>query len=295
MAIIATHGLTKRFGRTLVLDHLDLEVPEGAIFALVGSNGVGKTTTIKTLMNILHPSGGSASVLGRDSRKLGPAEFARIGYVSENQELPGWMTVEYFLAYLKPFYPKWDDAAVEAMLRQFDLPRKRRLKELSRGMWMKAALTSSLCYQPELIVLDEPFSGLDALVRDEFIEAMLERSAGSTVLISSHDLAEIETFASHIAYMESGRIQFSEEMASLAARFREVEITLADEARLPEAWPEGWMKPRAANTVVRFVDSRFDAEQTPARVREIFSGVRQVEVRALPLREIFISLAKAAA
>src|SRR4030095_14049943 len=126
-------------------------------------------TTIKILMNIHKPSAGSAEVIGVDSRRLGPEEFAKIGYVSENQEMPEWMTVEYFLAYLKPFYPTWDDARAAELLRVFDLPRQRKLRHLSRGMATKAALTSSLAYRPRVLVLDEPFGGLDPLVREQLI------------------------------------------------------------------------------------------------------------------------------
>jgi ABC-2 type transport system ATP-binding protein len=177
-------------------------------------------------MNIFQPTSGRAEVFGHDSHRLSPRDFTEIGYVSENQEMPEWMSVEYFLAYLKPFYPKWDDARAEELLRQFDLPRDRKLRHLSRGMRMKAALASSLAYSPRLIVLDEPFTGLDAPVRDELIEGLLESADGTTILISSHDLAEIENFASHIGYLDQGRLQFSEKMSSLAARFREIEITL---------------------------------------------------------------------
>ena len=122
--------------------------------------------------------------------------------------MPEWMTVGYFLAYLKPFYPTWDDARAEELLRQFDLPRDRKLKHLSRGMKMKAALASSLAYRPKLIVLDEPFSGLDPLVRDEFIEGLLESAGEATILISSHDLAEIESFASHVGYLDEESCNF---------------------------------------------------------------------------------------
>jgi ABC-2 type transport system ATP-binding protein len=293
MNLIETEKLEKRFGHTDVLKGLDLAVPAGSVFALVGPNGAGKTTTIKTLLNIWRPTAGAARVQGVDSRRLGPAEFARIGHVSENQELPEWMTVGYLMGYLKPFYPKWDDAAAAALVKQFELPVERRLKHLSRGMKMKAALASSLAYQPELIVLDEPFSGLDVLVREELVEALLERCGESTVFISSHDLGDIETFASHIAYLEDGRIRFAEEMAALSARFREVEVTLAGEAVLPGAWPEAWLQPRATAAVVRFVDSAFDVDETPRRVRELFPGaVRQVDVRALPLKDIFVALAR---
>ncbi len=290
---ISTHRLTKLFRHTEAVHALDLEVPQGSIFALIGPNGAGKTTTIKVLMNILRASWGEAEILGVNSRRLGPLEFARIGYVSENQEMPEWMTIEYLLGYLKPFYPTWDDALAAAMVSEFDLPLNRKLKHLSRGMRMKAALASSLAYRPELIVLDEPFTGLDALVRDEFTRSLLERCEGATVLISSHDLADIENFASHVAYLEEGRLRFNEEMSTLSERFRQVEVTFEAPPVMPGAWPEGWMKPEAAAAVVRFIDSRFDRERTEAEVNRIFPSARNVEFHAMTLREIFVAMAMA--
>jgi ABC-2 type transport system ATP-binding protein len=284
--------LSKKFRGALAVDRLNLSVPDGAIYALVGTNGAGKTTTIKTVMNILRPSGGSAEVLGIDSRLISSREFAQIGYVSENQEMPEWMTVKYFLAYLKPFYPQWDDALALELVREFDLPLDRKLRHLSRGMKMKAALASSLAYRPKLIVLDEPFGGLDALVRDEFIEGLLERAAGATVLISSHDLAEIESFASHIGYLDRGRLLFSEEMGALASRFREIEVTLDAPPVLPAAWPKDWIRAETSSAVVRFVDSRFDQERSLDQIRRLFPNSRNIAVNAMPLRQIFVALAK---
>ena len=292
MSVVRTRELSKSFGRTHALAKLNLEIPEGSIFALVGPNGAGKTTTIKTLMNILRPSAGTAEVLGTDSRRLGPAEFSQIGYVSENQELPLWMTVDYLMSWLRPFYPDWDNAWAEELLRQLDLPRDRRLRELSRGMRIKAALASSLAYHPKLIVLDEPFAGLDSLVRDELIEALLERCTGATVIISSHDLAEIETFSSHIGYLDGGRLHFTEELSSLTARFREVEITFNDPPALPSPWPQGWLDPTKSAVVLRFVDSQFNADSTPEEIRQAFPSVRAVSINPMPLRAIFVSLAK---
>jgi ABC-2 type transport system ATP-binding protein len=129
-SMLRTKDLVKLFRGAKALDRLNLDVPEGSVYALVGPNGAGKTTAIKILMNILRPTLGSAEVLGVNSRDLGPRHFAEIGYVSENQELPGWMTVKYFMAYLKPFYPTWDDALAEELLRQFDLPLDRKLAAL---------------------------------------------------------------------------------------------------------------------------------------------------------------------
>jgi ABC-2 type transport system ATP-binding protein len=291
--ILRTIDLEKRFGGTKVLNRLNLEVPEGSVYALIGPNGAGKTTTIKILMNILRPTAGIAEVFGADSRHLSAHDFTRIGYVSENQDMPEWMTVEYFMAYLKPFYPAWDDARAQELLRQFDLPRGRKLKHLSRGMRMKAALASSLAYRPQLMVLDEPFTGLDPLMRDEFIQGLLANAEGLTILISSHDLAEIETFASHIGYLDSGRLQFSEEMSSLTERFREIEITMNTLPSLPENWPANWLRAESSATVVRFVDRQFNQEQTFAEVQRLFGTVQNISVSPMPLRTIFVTLAKA--
>ena len=292
--VFRAHDLGKRFGAVPVLDGLDLEVPEGSVFGLIGPNGAGKTTTIKILMNILQPNSGRAEVLGVDSRRLGPDEFTQIGYVSENQEMPEWMTVEYLLDYLKPFYPTWDDARAAELVRQFDLPRDRKLRHLSRGMSMKAALASSLAYRPRLLVLDEPFSGLDPLVREDLIEGVLESAGETTILISSHDLAEIESFASHVGYLDRGRLQFAEEMAALSARFREVEVTVEPPARLPaqSQWPDHWLRPEAATALVRFVETRFDPERTTTEIRSVFEEVRHIAVNPMPLRAIFVTLAR---
>ena len=290
---IATHNLSKAFRHTEAVNALDLDVPEGSIYALIGPNGAGKTTTIKLLMNILRASAGSAEVLGVDSRRLSPAEFARIGYVSENQEIPEWMTVDYFLRYLRPFYPAWDDALADDMVRQFELPRDRKLRHLSRGMRMKAALAASLAYRPEVIVLDEPFTGLDALVRDEFTRSLLDRAEGTTILISSHDLAEIESFASHIGYIEEGRLRFAEEITTLADRFRQVELTFDAPPTTPADWPAAWMRPETSAAVLRFIDSQFDADKTPARIQSAFPQARDVAFHAMSLREIFVALAMA--
>lgn len=291
-ATIRTENLCKRYRSVNALDHLNLEVPEGAIYALVGPNGAGKTTAIKILMNIFRATSGTAQVLGMDSRKVAGRAFERIGYVSENQELPLWMTVEMFLAYLRPFYPTWDRGLETELVRNFELPLNRKLKALSRGMRMKAALAGSLAYRPPLIVMDEPFSGLDPLVRDQLIEAILELAEESTVFVSSHDLAEIEGLASHVGFLDNGRLRFSEEMSSLAARFRDVEITLESPRALPSSLPESWMQVNEAANVVRFVASRYNAEATPAEIRAAFGDVRDVAFTPMTLRAIFLAMAK---
>lgn len=290
--VLLTEQLTRRFGSTLALDAVDLSVPAGAIYALVGANGAGKTTLVKLLMNIVRPTSGTAQVLGVASGRLVGKAFQQIGYVSENQELPEWMTVKAMLDYFRPFYPAWDRALEQQLVRQFELPLDRKLKHLSRGQRMKAAFASSLAYRPKLIVLDEPFSGLDPLVRDELIEGLLERAPETTIFLSSHDLAEIESFSSHIGFLDSGRLLFSEELARLTERFRDVTVTLDRSAALPDSIPSAWLQPSATDHVVRFVHSAYEPQNAPRELAAVLPEIRNVAFEPMPLRAIFLAIAR---
>jgi ABC-2 type transport system ATP-binding protein len=296
MNIIETRGLARKFGHTEAVNGLDLSVPEGTVCALLGPNGAGKSTTIKLLMNLIVPTRGSATVLGVDSRRLGPGEFAQIGYVSENQKLPVWMTVRQLLDYCRPFYPSWDRALERQLLKLFALPEDRKLSNLSRGMLMKASLLSSLAYHPRLLVLDEPFSGLDPLARDELVKGMIEVSAAGdwTVLISSHDIEEVERMTDHVALLNDGRLRLSEPTASLQARFRKVELdfsqgTPASGGKVP--LPATWLEYESSGQRAAFVDCAFDPVGTERECRERFRGAA-VSPRPMTLREIFITLAR---
>lgn len=292
-ATIRTNQLSKRFGRTKAVDSVDLAVPEGAIYALVGANGAGKTTLIKLLMNILRPTAGHSVVLTTDSRCLQGKAFQRIGYVSENQELPEGMTVGGMLDYFRAFYPAWDRDLEAQLVRQFDLPRGRKLAQLSRGMKMKAAFASSLAYRPALIILDEPFSGLDPLVRDELIEVLLERAPETTIFLSSHDLAEIESFSSHVGFLDQGRLLFSEEMSVLSERFREVSVTLDKPSVLPDHLPASWLQPQSADCMLHFVHNRYKESDTAREIYAHFPTARDISFDAMSLRSIFLAIAKA--
>jgi ABC-2 type transport system ATP-binding protein len=210
--------------------------------------------------------------------------------------MPDWMTVDQLLAYLRPFYPTWDERLAREMVREFDLPGDRKLRQLSRGMWMKTALASSLAYRPALLVLDEPFSGLDPLIREDFIHGILDRADETTILISSHDLGEIESFASHIAFLDNGRLRFSEELDALSQRFRQVEVSVYTPADLPggPGWPTNWLQAEASQVLIRFVDTHFDPERTTADIHRRFRGVRNISAQPMPLRAIFLALARKA-
>src|SRR5579863_2752096 len=248
--MIHVENLWKRFGRFEALRGLSFDVPEGSAFAMIGANGAGKTTTIKVLMNILEPTSGSATLLGVDSRKISPRELGQIWYVSENQDMPSRLTVEEYTRYLRPFYPTWDRDLEASIARQLRLPLGRKIGDLSHGMRMKMALMCALPYRPKLLVLDEPFSGLDPLVRDEFMEELLRQAGEMTVLISSHELGEIDGVATHVAFLDEGKLLFEESMSDLTGRFRKVHITLEAEAARPDAVPRGWMDVRALGNVL---------------------------------------------
>jgi ABC-2 type transport system ATP-binding protein len=289
MNVIETHDLSLRYGKTEALHGLTLSVPKGSVYALLGANGAGKTTAIKALMNLLRPSGGSASVLGVDSLKLAPAQFEQIGYVSENQQFPGWMTVRQLLDFCRPFYPTWDMDLERTLLKALSLPEDRRLKNLSRGMLMKASLLSSLAYRPRLLVLDEPFSGLDALVREEFVHGLLEvfGSGDWTLFISSHDIEEVERLADTVAVIDEGRLQFSESTEDLLGRFRRIEGTIRPElgAQTPPAGVLDW---QLDGSFVRFVEAAYSAEKLEALQKNVFPGAH-LEALPMTLREIFVS------
>ena len=292
--MIRVTDLWKTFGRYDALRGLSFDVPEGSAVALIGANGAGKTTTIKILMNICKPSHGMATVFGVDSTAISPRELAQIGYVSENQEMPGRLTVDEYLDYLRPFYPRWDKSLETLIRHQLLLPPDRKIKDLSHGMRMKMALACALPYRPRLLILDEPFSGLDPLVRDEFMEGLLQQAGEMTILISSHDLGEIDGVATHVTFLDQGRLLFEERMEELMDRFREVRVTLEQKQRAPEQPPTSWLQMRTAGNVITFVDTRFSEEDLGDRIRGLFAGVRTIEAEPMTLRSIFTTLARSA-
>ena len=290
--MIRVEGLWKKFGRFDALRGLSFDVPEGSAFALIGANGAGKTTTIKVLINIIEATRGSATVLGVDSRRLSPRELAQIGYVSENQDMPSRLTVGEYVAYLRPFYPTWDRGLEASIARQLRLPLERKIGNLSHGMRMKMALMCALPHRPKLLVLDEPFSGLDPLLRDEFMEGLLEQAGEMTILISSHELQEIDGVATHVAFLDEGKLLFQESMRDLTARFREVRVTLEAEASPPDKVPKEWIQVRTLGNVLTFVDTKFDDNDLGEQVRTRIRGVRGIDAQPMALRSIFTTLAR---
>lgn len=205
--VLQTQGLTKYYGSTLALDHLDLKIPQGCICGFVGRNGAGKTTAIKLMLGLLKPTAGSSRLLGCDSQELEPAIRQRIGYVTEGHRLFRWMSISELQKFQRAFFPKqWDDKFFADMIEYFDLPKKRKIKHLSNGERAQVSLALALAPNPELLIMDDPTLGLDAAIRRQFLEGMIEliMRQGRTVLFSSHILGDVERVSDRIVVIDKG-------------------------------------------------------------------------------------------
>ena len=291
--MIEARNIEKRFGSYEALSGLSFSVAEGSVYALLGANGAGKTTTIKMIVNILAPTRGELTLMGTPSRELTSHHFSQIGYVSESQVLPGQMAVGAYLDYLRPFYSNWDETLEKTMLRRFKLPLERKIRALSHGMRIKLALVAALAFKPKLLVLDEPFSGLDPLVRDDLIESVLSHAEDLTIFISSHELNEIQGFVSDIGFLNQGRLLFEESIEVLNARVRLIRVTLQSTARVPDTWPGAWVDPGTSGNVLSFVHTAFAEDRLASEIAAVFGDVKFVQAEPMDLRSIFTAFARA--
>ncbi len=206
---ITCNTLIKNYGNKAVLKGVNLEVPAGTVFALLGTNGTGKTTLIRTMLGLIPKSGGEVRVLGEEPYRIGPSLRQRIGYVSEEQGLYGWMKVAEIIKFCQSLYPKWDDQLIANYLKQFQIASKTKIGSLSKGQTVKLALLLALAPQPDLLILDEPMTGLDPLAQHEFLQVIIKdvHAQGRTIFFSTHNLADVEATASHVAFMADGVIK----------------------------------------------------------------------------------------
>jgi len=224
--VVEINQVSRRFGAKLALDNVSLTIPTGCVLGLVGENGAGKTTLIKHILGLLRAESGKVSVFG-----LNPAErcvevLGRIGYLSEEPDLPGWMRVRELLRYVQAFYPAWDERYAESLREQFAIDPNERVRALSKGQRARVGLIAALAYRPALLVLDEPSSGLDPVVRRDILTAIIRTIAdeGRTVLFSSHLLSEVERVSDRIAMLKAGRIVFSGDLTDVKQSYHRVTL-----------------------------------------------------------------------
>ncbi|MEO5814426.1 MAG: ABC transporter ATP-binding protein [Gemmatimonadaceae bacterium] len=221
MPIVELRNVSYSYGATNALSDIDLTIPDGTLCALLGRNGSGKTTLLQILMGLRRPGTGSARIFGKDVSNLAFEDRASIGYIAEGQPLPRWMRVKQVIDYLAPLYPAWDPALAATLLERFELDPARKIKTLSRGEQMKAALLCALAPRPKLLIMDEPFTGMDAIVKDDLVRGLLESSGseGWTVIVCSHDIGELELLADSVAILDRGRLVLSETMDTVRERY----------------------------------------------------------------------------
>ncbi|HEY0023921.1 MAG TPA: ABC transporter ATP-binding protein [Longimicrobium sp.] len=295
MGIVEARGLSHRYGRRNALLDVDLEVPEGALYALLGPNGAGKTTLLQILMGIRRPTSGSVALFGKDASRLSVEERGAITYVAEGQPLPGWMTLRQLEAYLAPLYPRWDPSLAADLRSRFGLEPDQKIRTLSRGQRIKAAVLCALAPRPRLLLLDEPFTGMDVMVKDELVRGLLQSAGdeGCTIVISSHDIGELEALADWVGFLDGGRLTLSVPMDTLRERLKRVDVVTRSGAVAPAAFPAEWLSVERAGPRISFLLSGAERGGDAGNdLRRWFPEPARIEVREASLREIFVALAR---
>jgi len=215
--VVVVDDLTRRFGDTVALDSISLRVPRGSVFGLVGENGAGKTTLLRHILGFLRPQSGKVAVFGLDPVCAPATVLSRIGYLSEDRDVPTWMTASQLLAYLRPFYEDWDMDLASDLCRQFELPFDQNIATFSMGQRVRIAIVCALAYRPDLLILDEPSTGLDPVVRRDLLAAIarIVEAPDRTVVFSSHLLDEVESVATNIAMLHRGRMVLQDSLKSI--------------------------------------------------------------------------------
>ncbi|MBN2311564.1 MAG: ABC transporter ATP-binding protein [Candidatus Hydrogenedentes bacterium] len=289
--VVAVDDVVRRFKRHTALAGVSMRVQPGRVFGLVGENGAGKTTLIRCMLGLLQVHGGRVRVFGRDPVADPVGVLRQVGYVSEDRDLPDWMRVGELIRYTQAFYPDWDEDYAEALRRQFGLDESTRVRHLSRGQRAQAALLIALAYRPALLLLDEPSSGLDPVVRRGILGAIVRTVAdeGRTVVFSSHLLDEVERVADDVAMMHEGRLVLSGPLDEVKAAHRRVTFRFAEAPAGPPAlagalWWEG-----AGREWTAICDGRL--EELRASAAE--AGAEIVDEAAASLEEVFVARAGA--
>jgi ABC-2 type transport system ATP-binding protein len=229
--VVAVTSLSRSFGSKQALNDVTLAVSRGCVFGLVGENGAGKSTLIKHLLGLWRAETGSVRVFGLDPVLEPPAVLGRIGYLSEQPDLPGWMRVSELLRYTQAFYPRWDTSYAARLLDQFGLDVDARIKTLSKGQRARVGLIAAEAHRPDLLILDEPSSGLDPIVRRDIMEAIIRTvtDEGRTVIFSSHLLDEVERVSDYVAMLHKGTLKLCAPLDDLKAQHRRIVLRF-DEA-----------------------------------------------------------------
>ena len=278
--------LTHYYGRTRALDTVSFDVPSRCIFALLGRNGAGKTTALRCLLGFQRPTRGRTSILGHESLRMPPALRGRIGYVAEGQKLVGWMRVRQLVAFQRSSFPSFDEELCRNYLKRLGLPEKRRVFQLSRGMRAQLALALALAPRPELVILDDPAMGLDAVVRREFLEVMIDliQEEGRTLLFTSHILTDVERVADRVAILDDGILRLNAPLDVVKERVRRFHAFFdGDAPPVPDLAGLVRARRRRNELVLTVVDGDGAVRESCSRL-----GAKEIVDERLSLEDLFI-------
>jgi len=288
--VVEVQGLTRRFGLKTALDNVSLSVRRGIVFGLVGENGAGKTTFIKHLLGLLRAKTGSVRVFGLDPVQDPVGVLGRIGYLSEERDLPDWMRIQELLNYTQAFFPKWDESYARELLETFALDPRQKIKTLSRGQRAQTGLLVALAHRPDLLLLDEPSSGLDPVVRRDILGAIIRTVAdeGRTVFFSSHLLEEVERVADDVGMIHAGRLVLNAPLDQIKASHHRLTLRFQTSQAAPPRLPSVLFCEGSGLEWTVLCDGALDALHSAAEKL----GARIVEEGTPTLEEIFVARVK---
>jgi len=234
-SVVDVNNLSRTFGDKAALDAVSFRATAGQVYGLVGSNGAGKTTLLKHLLGLLRAASGSVRVFGLDPVRDPVGVLGRVGYLSEERELPEWMRIDELMRYTQAYHPTWDAAYARELLETFALDPAKKIKDLSKGMRAQAGLIVAVAHRPALLILDEPSSGLDAVVRRDILDAIVRAVAddGRTVIFSSHLLDEVERMSDHVTLMHQGRVTLSGALDEVRRQYQRSRVHFAENFEQP--------------------------------------------------------------
>ncbi len=282
---VQVEGVSKRY-RHFALDNINLELPTGTIMGFIGANGAGKSTTIRILMGLVHQDSGAVNVLGRAMPDEQAAAKLDIGFVSEDMRLYGAATLAWHMKFIRSIYPGWDQPYSESLLRRFDLKAEQKIKGLSHGQRVKAALLLALARRPRLLVLDEPTTGLDPVARQEVLAELMAVLADEerTILFSSHNTLDVEQISDQITFIDRGRIIASDGKEIFLDRWRRLRLMLPADAALPRL--PGVIQVGGSGRLPVLITNRFEPAMVSA-CNDLGATVQAVD--NMTLEEIFVA------
>ena len=285
--VVEVNKLTRRFGTTLALDEVDFQASKGKVYGLVGANGAGKTTLIKHLIGLLRTKSGSVQVFGEDPVTNPESVLKRIGYLSEERDIPNWMSIGELMNYTEAYHTGWDNTFAKELLNTFELDSSKKIKNLSRGMRAQVAMVAAVAHRPDLLILDEPSSGLDAVVRKDILNTIVRTVSdeGRTVIFSSHLLEEVERMSDQVTMIHQGRIALDGPLDSITKSHYYINISFPNQLDSKPLLPDALTTTGSGRSWS--VIHNGSTEKTKAAVEQLDGEI--VESRNATLEEIFIA------